>query len=418
MTDLPVSVIIVSRGRPQSLTRTLTGISQLQYQNFEVVVVADPSGIKAAEGLQFAADLKLVPFDEPNISAARNLGLQQAAGEVVAFIDDDAVPEPLWLRHLVAPASRPDVAAMTGFVRGRNGVSFQWQAASLDARGVAHDLKVNLQQATVMHPPKGLAIKTEGTNMAFRRDVLIELGGFDPAFHYFLDETDLNMRLARAGHATAIIPLAQVHHGFAENRMRTSSRIPSDLFDIGASWAVFQRKHIRQADRQAHWLRLRDDERKRLLRYLQGGQLEPRNVRYLIKRLDLGYAEGLGRRIETVNLPKHPSAPFHRFPSTHRKAVLIVSRPLSAARDRKRALEEVCAGRNVTLLILSFTALFHKLSFDTEGFWVQRGGLFGKADRSEPLLTIISRRKRVQREIARVASQRGFDDEGSMRLPH
>ena len=114
MTDLPVSVVIVSRGRPQSLARTLTGISQLQYWNFEVVVVADPEGIASAAALPFSDDLKLVPFDTPNISAARNLGLRHAAGEIIAFIDDDAVPEPMWLRHLVAPASQSDVAAMGG----------------------------------------------------------------------------------------------------------------------------------------------------------------------------------------------------------------------------------------------------------------------------------------------------------------
>jgi glycosyltransferase involved in cell wall biosynthesis len=114
MIDLPVSVVIVSRGRPHSLARTLTGISQLQYWNFEVVVVADPDGIKSAQKLPFADTLKLVAFDEPNISAARNRGLLHAAGEIVAYIDDDAVPEPMWLRHLVAPAARSDVAAMGG----------------------------------------------------------------------------------------------------------------------------------------------------------------------------------------------------------------------------------------------------------------------------------------------------------------
>jgi Predicted glycosyltransferases len=102
--------------------------------------------------------------------------------------------------------------------------------------------------------------------MAFRRNVLVELGGFDPAFHYFLDETDLNMRLARAGHATALVPLAEVHHGFAANRMRNRYRVPQDLFDIGASWAVFLRKHLVETERAARWTQLRQQERARLLR--------------------------------------------------------------------------------------------------------------------------------------------------------
>jgi GT2 family glycosyltransferase len=64
----------------------------------------------------------------------------------------------------------------------------------------------------------GFVVKTEGTNCAFRRDVLAGLGGFDPAFRYFLDETDVNLRLAEAGARTVIVPRALVHHGSAASR--------------------------------------------------------------------------------------------------------------------------------------------------------------------------------------------------------
>ncbi|MCB2152739.1 MAG: glycosyltransferase, partial [Rhodobacteraceae bacterium] len=60
---------------------------------------------------------------------ARNLGLAAAAGEIVAFIDDDAVPEPRWLARLTAPFADPGIAAAGGFVVGRNGISFQWRAS-------------------------------------------------------------------------------------------------------------------------------------------------------------------------------------------------------------------------------------------------------------------------------------------------
>jgi hypothetical protein len=71
-------------------------------------------------------------------------------------------------------------------------------------------------------------------------------------------------------------------------------------------------------------------------------------------------------------------------------------------------LKELAEGNIVTLLILSPTAIFHQLSFDNDGLWVQKGGLFGKVQRSEPLFKISSREKKAQREVARVASQRGF----------
>ena len=89
-----VSVIVVSRGRAADLPLCLLGVSQLYYPSFEVVLVADRSGISAVKNLPFYEELKVVEFDEANISAARNLGIAEAAGEIVAFVDDDAVPEP------------------------------------------------------------------------------------------------------------------------------------------------------------------------------------------------------------------------------------------------------------------------------------------------------------------------------------
>lgn len=411
MSDLPVSVVIVSRGRADVLKRCLLGLSQLQYDRFEVVVVADPAGVQAAQQMPFAAHLKIIAYDVPNISAARNLGLAQAAGEIIAFIDDDAVPEPQWLRHLVAPAVRPEVAAMGGFVRGRNGISYQWKARSLDALGEAHDLAVDPQQPSVLRTPKGRAIKTEGTNMAFRRDVLVALGGFDPAYYYYLDETDLNMRIAQAGHATAIVPLAEVHHGFAANRLRSQTRVPRDLFDIGASWAVFQRKHVAKDARADQWARLRAEERRRVLRHLVGGGLEPASVRRLLRRLDEGHAQGQTRAFGAAHLPAHPAAPFAAFPSQTRESRLMVTRPWRYRQDRAHAAARVKQGEIVTLLSLSPSMLFHHIRFEADGVWTQIGGIYGKSDRESPLFQMISRAGRAQKERLRVATPRGLRNE-------
>lgn len=412
MSDLNASVIVVSRARPDALRRCLLGVSQLQYRSFEVVVVADPAGIAALDGMPGMDAVKRVPFDEPNISSARNLGLSHAAGEIVAFIDDDAVPEPQWLHHLTAPAARPDVAAMGGFVRGRNGISFQYRAQTLDGHGMARPVEVDARMATVLVPPKGRGIKTEGTNMAFRRDALVALDGFDPAFRYFLDETDLNMRLARAGHATAITPLAEVHHGFAASAFRRNDRVPRDLYEIGASWAVFQRKHLNAEDRAAHWRDLRTAERRRLLRHMIAGRLEPRDVRRLMNRLDAGYTEGQARRTGEHRLVAHPVAAFRPFPSAPRPASFTVVRGVRGRAALEEAARRVAAGGIETVLVLSLTALYHRVFFDARGVWVQRGGLFGKSDRDAPVFRLTTLHRRAARERTRVAEVRGLEDAG------
>ena len=407
MSDTTVSVVVVSRNRPAALRRCLLGLSQLRHPAFEIIVIADPDGLAAARRQGFEETAKLLEFDEPNISAARNLGITHAAGEIVAFIDDDAVPEPLWLHHLTAPAERNDVIAMGGYVRGRNGISFQWKARGLDSRGGSYSLSVDEIHATVLTPPPGHAVKTEGTNMAFRRDTLVALGGFDPAFQYYLDETDLNMRLARTGQATAIVPLAEVHHGFEANRVRTADRVPRDLFDIGASWAVFARKHIPAGDQADHWIGIQTAERRRLVRHMVSGALEPRSVRYLLARLSEGHAAGLTRSIKAKQLPRQSASPFMRFVGSVKPHIGIFTRPARVRRDRERAQKLVEKGYVVTLLSLSPSALYHRVSFTEAGVWEQSGGLFGRSERDQPLFRLSPRRSRNRNEMERVTFTRG-----------
>lgn len=406
MTSIPVSVVVVSRDRPQALLRCIAGLAQMQYDGFEVVVVADSKGCAAASGSPWAAHIKIVEFDRPNISEARNLGISHAAGEVVAFIDDDAVPEPSWLSQLIAPAKRAHVAAMGGFVRGRNGISYQWKARSVDETGAAQPMDVNAGRVTVLTPKGPRATKTEGTNMAVRRDVLLDLEGFDPGFAFFLDETDLNLRLARAGHATAIVPMAEVHHGFAASPRRRADRVPRDLFDIGASWAVFQRKYVPEKKRIGHWRAIRTSERARVMEHMVAGRLLPGDVQRLLKRLDQGYGQGLMRQRGGAQISRSPVAPFKPFPFVARQSVVLCGRIWQRARLRAEATRRAKAGEIVTLILLSPTALFHHVQFDVAGYWEQRGGLFGRSERDDPILRLRTFSRRCTRERLRVAEQR------------
>jgi GT2 family glycosyltransferase len=306
MDSPPVSVVVVSRERPDALMRCLNGLAQLDYPLFEIVCVACPAGITALSARSDAERIKTVAFDRPNISEARNLGITEAAGEIVAFIDDDAVPEPLWLWHLTAPFSEPNVAATGGYVIGRNGISFQWKARAIDRTGEASELDVKGDQPCVLHPQPDRAIKTEGTNMAVRRDLLAEMGGFDPSFRFYLDETDLNQRLADMGQATAIVPLAQVHHGFAPSARRRSDRTPTDLFEIGASKAVYLRKHCPSSQQEQALDTFCRYQNARLLRLMQNGQLDPLDVVRLRHGLRRGFKDGQLREINS--LPRIPRA--------------------------------------------------------------------------------------------------------------
>ncbi|MBI1417157.1 MAG: glycosyltransferase [Limimaricola sp.] len=409
MTAAPVSVIVVSRDRPKALTLCLKALEGQLYDPFEVVVVADAAGRRALAAQGWDDRVRLIPCDEANISVARNLGLAAAGGEIVAFIDDDAVAEPTWLAHLVSAFSEPDIAAAGGFVRGRKGIGFQWTARAVDAEGNHDPLVVDPARVSCPDPGPGRAVRTEGTNMAFRRDVLATIGGFDPAFRFYLDETDVNLRLAAAGHRTAIVPLAQVVHGFAAGPFRRADRVPRDLFQIGASLAVFLRKHAPAADHAARLLDEAVAQRKRLVSHFLAGRINRREVNRLMETFQTGWDEGQTREFGQTP-PLGPGAefqPFKRLPRSGR-ALVFSGRPWqrrARLADAARAAQE---GDTVSVIILSPTARPHWVRFHPDGFWLQTGGLFGRSERNGPRFRFWRFGARVAAEVQRMSRIRDF----------
>lgn len=403
MTPITVSVVIVSRGRPEALLRCLTAVSQLLYPRFEIVVVADPAGASAIRGTGQAERLKLLEFDQANISQARNVGIRAASGEVVAFIDDDAVAEPTWLSHLTAPLADPTVVAAGGFVRGRNGISWQWQGRDIGPDGLSNRLHLSGTAPVVLDPEPDRGIKTEGTNMAFRREVLAGMGGFDPAFRFYLDESDLDLRLAERGGRTALVPLAQVHHGYAASDRRRSDRAPTDLQEIGASIAAFARKHGGDPARAI------DEHRRSVIAHMVAGRVEPTEARRLIRGLKHG-AE-LGRKRPQEDLPPlgPPLTDFVPF----RPTVAFAGHRHLAGHiwHRNRLLAQAAAmvakGHIVSVFEFSPTARPHRVSFDPAGYWVQRGGVFGRSERAGPHFVPWLFSGRLGAELRRVAAVRG-----------
>ncbi|WP_432448579.1 glycosyltransferase family 2 protein [Aliiroseovarius marinus] len=410
----PVSVIVVSRGRPALLGRCLQGLSQLFYPSVEVIVVADPDGIRVAEAS--GLPLKLVPFDEANISKARNLGLAHAAGTFVAFIDDDAVAEPSWLNHLIPPFDDPNVEATGGYVRGRNGISLQWSAQWVDRMGQSHPLDMTGDVPELFRGRKDMGIRTEGTNCAFRRDTLCRMGGFDPAYAFFLDETDVNMRLGARGVSTVLVPLAQVHHGYAENAVRTASRAPTDLTQIGSSSAVFARKHAPDGADEPARVICRDAQRRRLLQHMVEGRLEPGQIATLLGGFDAGWAYGIERELTPPVPIEHAKAPFKSISASTRGARLLSGRIWQAKQLRDKALKLREKGHVVTLILLSPSALPMREAFTEDGIWERSGGIFGRTDRQNRIVQLSSFGKRIANEV-KILEKLGRLDQNQEQTP-
>lgn len=402
---LRFSVIVASRGRPESLRRTLTAVRQLDHPAFEILVVGDPDALEAvaASGIEEA---RTIAFDRPNLSEARNIGIGASAGDVCAFIDDDAVPEPLWLRHHETALRDTGAAASVGFVRGPDGIGFQSRFETVDRTALRRGERWDGDAPGVPSVAEGRAVHLVGTNMAIRRDALIALGGFDPAYAYYLEDTDLSLRLALAGLKTAVAPLAEVHHAIAASSRRTRRRVPRSLFDIGRSTAIFARRHA-GGDLDGICERLWSGERRRVERAMVRGLCEPGDVGRLLATLAAGWREGIEDELPELPTIGAITRPFVPVPP------LAGGHPVRTARlfGRRRAIRAAEAeGARGTVLSYSLTSLPCAVRYSDSGIWLHTGGLFHRRGAALGRFRWCRFASRVREEAGRVAKQRGIKE--------
>jgi len=397
-----ISVIVLNRDRIPELGRVLKALCHQSIRDFELIVVSN----QVEKIVRVYPELKrarCVAYDAANVSGARNAGLAVAQAGIVAFCDDDAVPEPRWLAHLTAPFASPAVGGTGGAVRGRNGVSIQWNRTEVDGTGTDWPLPCHGMD---QHPQR--VLKTVGTNCAFRASALRSIGGFDEAYKFFLDEADVDWRLVQAGWELAVQPEAEVHHAFAAGEYRSANRVPASLFEIGASKAYFCKQHGEGLDIPAALDQFRQSQSHRLFRLMGLGLLPGSRIRPMLQELEDGMREGSAReaRLSSGQMQKLDSQPYCSGPPP--KPVLLTSNRLNARRKRRDAARMAAEGHQVTLLEFARTTRMLTVRFTDEGYWHHRGGAYGRAERTDPLFRLAKKSTRLSEELRRIRMQRPF----------
>ncbi len=240
-----VSVVVNTYNRAESLRRTLASLRQLDYPNFEVVVVDGPSTDHTDTVLaDYAGTVKTAKCPEPNLAMSRNIAVARAAGEIVAFIDDDAYPDPAWLDRIVEGYHTPEVAAVGGPVYDHTGAKLQARYSLANRFGVAR-VDNDGPNPTWTHnsPTTEEFLYTIGTNSSFLRARLVEIGGFDEEFEYYLEETDACLRLVNRGLVIRALDDGYVYHKFLSSDIRTSDRALRDRYAVLKNTCYFALKH-------------------------------------------------------------------------------------------------------------------------------------------------------------------------------
>ena len=241
--DAPsISVVICTRNRPDSVRTTLRSILSCRYptERLEVIVVDNASEADAAVGIA-AAELdgdvavRVVREPEPGLSNARNRGLDEASGEIVVFADDDVEVDRDWLATLVGPFARgAKVGATSGMtLPGSLETPAQRWVEGFGARARDFETRVyDLLDPPADQPlfPFNVGDLGAGRNMAFRRDLLVELGGFDPALGpgtlaHDGDDVEALLRVLLAKRQVVHEPTAIVWHAHPRDYRELEQRV-------------------------------------------------------------------------------------------------------------------------------------------------------------------------------------------------
>lgn len=200
-----VSVVILTRNRADSLTRALLAVSKLDYPNFEIIVVDNGSTDNTAQvASNFSARYVFSPAKN-GFGQSRQLGINAACGEIIAWCDDDCVPVPEWLQHFVRRLqSEEDLGLLGGQVIN---VGF-------------NEDKQNKGRSRLLGRNGGLAFVADvrdaeffgNMNIAVRRKAVQSVGGYDPFLKAGREEIDLAMSLRRNGFRVDYEPAAIVKH--------------------------------------------------------------------------------------------------------------------------------------------------------------------------------------------------------------
>ena len=173
------SVVIPTYNRKDHLLRALDALAQQTFPDFEVVVVdqSEPP-VEIPEEYKHKLALRLVYSEARGPALARNKGIREATGHVVAFTDDDCIPERDWLEKAARHFDERPIAGLEGRIRSEKLGDPKYRTVS----------NVDFE---------GIGFMT--ANMFYRRDLLRRINGFDERFRDFREDTDLAWRVMEFG---------------------------------------------------------------------------------------------------------------------------------------------------------------------------------------------------------------------------
>ncbi len=234
-----VSVIVPAFNAAATLDDCLAAVTAqtLPRQLYEVIVVDDGSSDETAQ-IASRHGVRVLRQANAGQAAARNRGVQEARGEIVAFTDADCAPSPQWLAELTAPFADADIAGSKGAYRTRQ--------RSLAARFAQVEYE---ERYARMNRVRYIDF-VDTYSAAYRRSVFVANGGFDPSFPGDAsgEDQEFSFRLCERGYKLVFVPSAIVYH----RHPATVAAYFRRKFKTGYWKALVLRLHPQKAVRDTH----------------------------------------------------------------------------------------------------------------------------------------------------------------------
>ncbi len=195
------SVVVCSYNGGKTLERCLESLKEVDYPDYEVILVDDGSKDNTPEIAARHPWIVYIHQENKGLSFARNVGARAAKGEVIVYTDSDCMADPDWLYYLIGTLLSGEYAGVGG--PNISPPAENWVQACVAAApgGPSHVL---LTDVVAEHIP--------GCNMAFHRWAFEQVGGFDPEYRKAGDDVDFCWRLQQSGGVIAFSPAAIVWH--------------------------------------------------------------------------------------------------------------------------------------------------------------------------------------------------------------
>lgn len=376
MVKATASVVVSGSNDVDLLGTTLRALGHLRDVSFEVIVVGDDRLRMASQEVPGVQSAKWVAYADANPAMARNLGILEAAGEIVAFLEPGDLPARDWLARLTDAVLAPGLGMAIGSNRP---APMERPIDPVQSVGVAGDrvaLSLDREASVVLRAPSGRGILPDTGNFALRRDVCADLGGLDPSMAQGHDLADLSLRVARSGLETAVIGDAIAYRAKCADPL-VGKQAVERIFEAGNSLSIFLRKHCPHDRQPTALVDATTNHHKRICHLLQAGLLQPDRCISLRRAWNDGLRAG--EKHVMAGLPAMPKASHGLAPfptSAKRQTILLVGRRESLEMMCEAARSSVASGHCVKIVLMSRIPKRPELRLDPEGFWLCLGSLW------------------------------------------